>query len=54
MDERVKRRAPAVIIFFSVILERALPMKGLRTKEETLETPTRTPISASVAPDLER
>jgi hypothetical protein len=38
----------------SEILRRALPTKGLRTREETLKTPTRTPISASLDPNLER
>jgi len=40
--------------FLSGILKRALPTKGLRTKEETLNTPIRKPISASEDPRLER
>jgi hypothetical protein len=39
---------------FSGILRRALPTKGLRTNEETVKIPMRTPISTSVDPDLER
>jgi hypothetical protein len=38
----------------SGILTRAFPTIGLKIKEETLKTPTRTPISASLAPNLER
>jgi hypothetical protein len=38
----------------SGILRRALPTIGLKTKEETLKAPIRTPISASLAPNLER
>jgi hypothetical protein len=45
---------PANMNFLSGILKRALPTKGLRTKEETLNTPTRKPISASEDPRLER
>jgi hypothetical protein len=40
--------------FLSGILKRALPIKGLRTKEETLKTPTRNPISASEDPLFDR
>ncbi len=39
---------------FSGILKRALPTSGLKIREETKKTPMRTPISASLAPDLER
>jgi hypothetical protein len=39
---------------FSGNLERALPTKGLRTREETKKDPMRTPISASLDPNLER
>jgi hypothetical protein len=38
----------------SDILTKALPTIGRRSKEETLKAPTRTPISASVDPNLER
>jgi len=40
--------------FLSGILKRAFPTKGLRTKEETLKTPMRKPISASGDPLLDR
>jgi len=43
-----------IMNFFSGIFKRALPTKGLRIKEEILNIPTRTPIPASLAPDLER
>jgi len=49
-----KRMAPAIIKFFSGILRRALPMKGLDTNEETPKIPIRTPISTSVLPNLAR
>jgi hypothetical protein len=39
---------------FSGILIRALPTKGLTTKEEKLKIPIRTPISISIDPNLER
>jgi hypothetical protein len=51
---RAKRRAPMVIKFFSGIFVRALPIKGLKTTEEKKKIPIRTPISASVDPNLER
>jgi hypothetical protein len=40
--------------FFSEILKSALPTKGLMIREATLNAPTRTPISASLEPNLER
>jgi len=40
--------------FFSEIFIRALPTKGLMIREATLKAPTRTPISASLEPNLER
>jgi hypothetical protein len=54
MEDKMKRRAPANIKFFSGILKRAIPTKGLRTSEATLKIPISTPISASVDPDLQR
>jgi len=54
MDEEVKRRAPAIMKLLSGIFRRAFPTIGLKTKEETLRAPIRTPISASLAPMLER
>jgi hypothetical protein len=54
MEVRAKRRAPVIMKVFSGILRRALPTKGLRTNEETVKIPMRTPISTSVDPDLER
>ncbi len=38
----------------SGILERILPTKGLRIREETLKAPIRTPISVSLDSNLER
>jgi len=40
--------------YFSEILKRALPMTGLKTNEEKLKLPIRTPISVSLDPNLER
>jgi hypothetical protein len=54
MEVRVERRAPAIINFFSGIFIRALPIKGLKTNEETPKIPIRKPISTSVDPNLER
>jgi hypothetical protein len=54
MEERAQRRFPAIINFLSGIFKRALPTKGLMISETTLKTPTRTPISASLDPNLER
>jgi hypothetical protein len=51
---RAKRRAPMVIMFFSGIFVRALPVKGLKTTEEKKKLPMRRPISTSVDPNLER
>jgi hypothetical protein len=51
---KAKRRAPAIIKFFSRIFRRALPIKGLKINEEKKKIPMRTPISASVDPNLER
>jgi hypothetical protein len=51
---RALRREPRIITFFSGILWRALPIKGLRTRAEMLKTPIITPISLSVDPSLER
>jgi hypothetical protein len=51
---RAKRRAPAIIKVFSWVFKRALPINGLKTNEEKKKIPMRTPISASVDPDLER
>jgi hypothetical protein len=41
-------------MFFSGFFKRALPIKGLKAKEETPKTPIRIPISASLDPNLER
>jgi len=49
-----RTRAPAIMNFLSGILKRAFPTKGLRTSAETLKTPIKTPISASLDPDLAR
>jgi hypothetical protein len=54
MEQRMKRRAPPSMKFLSGIRERALPIKGLRMREETLEIPINMPISASAAPRLAR
>jgi hypothetical protein len=40
--------------FFSGEVNRALPTIGRRTNEEILKIPTRNPISASLASNLER
>jgi hypothetical protein len=42
------------IIVFSLIFKRVPPTKGLKTTEEKKKVPMRTPISASVDPNLER
>jgi hypothetical protein len=49
-----EKRAPTVMNLFSETLKRALPTKGLRTSAETLKVPIKTPISASLDPDLAR
>jgi hypothetical protein len=41
-------------MYFSGIFKRALPTKGLSTKEETAMLPIRTPISTSEDPNPER
>jgi hypothetical protein len=51
---RANRRAPIIINFFSGILKRALPTKGLRITEERVKIPIRIPISTSLDPNLER
>jgi hypothetical protein len=48
------RRAPEIIKVLSGILKRAFPTKGLNTNEEIKKIPTRTPISVSLHPSLER
>lgn len=54
MEVRAKRKAPVIIKFLSGVFNRALPTKGLITKEETLKIPIRIPISVSGDPSLER
>ena len=54
MEAMTERIAPASINFFSGIRERALPITGLRTREEIPKVPIRMPISTSVEPNLER
>jgi hypothetical protein len=54
MEVRTKRKAPAIINFFSEIRKRPLPTKGLRTKEETPRAPIRIPISTSEDSNRER
>jgi hypothetical protein len=54
MDEKTQRMVPEIMKFLSGILKRALPTTGRRINEETLKIPIRKPISASLAPNLER
>jgi hypothetical protein len=54
MEQRMKQSAPINMRFLSGVVNRALPIKGLRIREETLEVPMRMPISASAVPSLER
>jgi hypothetical protein len=53
-EVREKRRAPAIMKFFSGIFRRPLPTKGLKTTEEKKRIPIRIPISVSVHWNLER
>jgi hypothetical protein len=54
MDEKTQRSAPAIMKLLSEIFERLLPTIGRRINEERLKIPTRKPISASLASNLER